>query len=161
MSNLEDVDRFNEYWQDKEDESRLPRKVRDETEKDLIFFTWSGTDSGKFLDDKQTLSRIWQAPQEPGDYVININAGDLALVRPPDTGSRKDTAKTLTIHVAVENLARRLDVFMNRIDHEYIAGLVAQASLPAWGGRHRGLPHPACFLRAGVLLWPGDFFTNS
>ena len=28
--------------------------------------------------------------------------GDLALVKPPDTGSRKDKPKTLTAHVTVE-----------------------------------------------------------
>lgn len=102
VNNIEDLDRFHEYWQDKEDQSRLPREIKTETEKDLIFFTWSNTDGGKFMDDKQALSRIWQAPAEPGNYVITINMGDLGLVRPPDTGSRKDAPKTLTIHVSVE-----------------------------------------------------------
>ena len=102
INGLEDLDKFHEYWQDKEDESRLPREIKTETEKDLIFFTWSGTDGGKFLSDKQTLSRTWVAPKEPGDYIITVNMGDLGLVRPPDNGSRKDTPKTLTIHVKVE-----------------------------------------------------------
>lgn len=102
ITGLEDMDRFNEFWQDKEDESRLPRQIRDETEKDLVFFTWSTPDSGKLLDDKQTLSRAWEAPKEPGEYAIAVNIGDLALVRPPDSGSRKDAAKALTIHVTVE-----------------------------------------------------------
>lgn len=102
MNGLEDMDRFNSYLQDKEDESRLPRKIKDETEKDLVFFTWSGTEGGKFADDKQSLSKVWQAPKEPGNYVITINIGDLGLIRPPDSGSKKDTAKTLTIYVTVE-----------------------------------------------------------
>ena len=98
---LEDMDRFNEYAQDKDDQSRLPRKIRDATEKDLLFFSWSA-EAGKFTDDKQAISRTWQAPNDPGNYTITINIGDLGLVRPPDTGSRKDPAKNLTIHISVE-----------------------------------------------------------
>lgn len=99
---IEDLDRYNEYWQDKDDQSRLPREMKSGTEKDLVFFTWSCPDNGRFLDDKQLSSRVWQAPELPGDYTITINAGDIALVRPPDSGSRKDQLKTLTIHVAAE-----------------------------------------------------------
>ncbi len=102
MTGLEDMDRFNEYMQDKEDQSRLPRKIRDETEKDLVFFSWSGPEGGKFMDDKQALSRVWQAPNEPGNYTMTINIGDLGLVRPPDTGTKKDPAKTLTVHISIE-----------------------------------------------------------
>jgi outer membrane protein assembly factor BamD (BamD/ComL family) len=102
MTGLEDMDRFNEYMQDKDDASRLPRKIRDETEKDLVFFSWSSPESGKFVDDKQALSRVWQAPTEPGNYTMTINIGDLGLVRPPDTGSKKDPAKTLTVHIGIE-----------------------------------------------------------
>lgn len=102
MTGLGDMDRFNEYIQDKEDQSRLPRKIRDGTERDLVSFSWSGPEGGKFLDDKQALSRVWQAPNEPGDYTMTVNVGDLGLVRPLDVGSRKDTAKTLTIHISVE-----------------------------------------------------------
>lgn len=102
MTGLEDMDRFNEYMQDKEDQSRLPRKIRDETEKDLVFFSWSGPDLGKFTDDKQALSRVWQAPNDPGNYIMTINIGDLGLVRPPDTGTKKDPAKILTIHISIE-----------------------------------------------------------
>jgi len=102
MNGLEDMDRFSEYWQDKEDESRLPRKIKDGTEKDIVFFTWSSMDGGKFTDNKQTISRSWQAPKEPGTYKIIINIGDLGLVRPPDSGSKKDSAKSLAIHVTVE-----------------------------------------------------------
>ena len=103
MTGLEDMDRFNEYMQDKEDQSRLPRKIRDATEKDLVFFSWSAAaEGGKFMDDKQALSRVWQAPDEPGNYIMTINIGDLALVRPPDTGTRKDPAKTLTVHISIE-----------------------------------------------------------
>jgi len=102
MTGLEDVDKFSEYMQDKEDESRLPRKIREETEKDLAFFSWSGPEGGKFIDDKQTLSRVWQAPDEPGNYTMTINIGDLGLVRPPDTGIKKDTAKILTVQISIE-----------------------------------------------------------
>ena len=102
MTGLEDMDRFSEYMQDKEDQSRLPRKIRDGTEKDLVFFSWQSPEGGKFMDDKQTLSRIWQAPDEPGDYTMTINIGDLGLIRPPDIGTKKDPAKTLTVHISVE-----------------------------------------------------------
>jgi hypothetical protein len=102
MTGIEDMDRFNEYMQDKDDQSRLPRKIRDATEKDLVFFSWSGPEGGKFADDKQTLSRVWQAPNEPGNYTMTINIGDLGLVRPPDTGTKKDPAKTLTVHISIE-----------------------------------------------------------
>lgn len=102
INGLEDLDKFHEYWQDKEDESRLPREIKTETEKDLIFFAWSGTDGGKFLNDKETLSRAWVAPKEAGDYTITVNMGDMGLVRQPDMGSRKDMPKALTIHIKVE-----------------------------------------------------------
>ncbi|MCX5668467.1 MAG: tetratricopeptide repeat protein [Candidatus Omnitrophica bacterium] len=102
MTGLGDMDRFNEYMQDKEDQSRLPRKIRDEMEKDLVFFSWSGPEGSKFMDDKQTLSRVWQAPDEPGNYTMTINIGDLGLMRPPDTGTKKDPAKTLTVQISIE-----------------------------------------------------------
>lgn len=102
MTGLEDMDRFGEYIQDKEDQSRLPKKIRDENERDLLFFSWSCQDGGKFMDDRQSTSRVWQAPDAPGNYTMTINIGDLALVRSPDIGSRKDPAKTLTIHISVE-----------------------------------------------------------
>jgi DNA uptake lipoprotein len=95
MSNLEDLDRFGEYKQDSEDQSRLPRKIRDATEKDLVFFSWSGPEVGKFENEKQTLSRAWQAPGEPGDYTMTVNVGDLALMRPPDTGIKKILQRSL------------------------------------------------------------------
>lgn len=102
FSGVQDLDRFNEYWQDKEDQSRLPREIKTATEKDLVFLIWSCGDAGKFLDDKQSSSRTWQAPDAAGNYTITINPGDIALVRPPDTGTRKDTAKALTVYVTVE-----------------------------------------------------------
>jgi len=102
VANPGDLDSFNEYWQDKEDISRLPREIKTGTEKDLIYFTWSSADNGKFQEDKQTTSRVWQAPDTPGHYVITVNLGDMALVRPPDSGTRKDNPKTLAIHALVE-----------------------------------------------------------
>ena len=101
-TDIQDLDRFNEYQQDKEDPSRLPRELKNGTEKDLLFMTWSAPDSGKFLDDKQSPSRVWQAPDAPGEYIITINTGDMALVRPPDSGNRKDRINPLVIHVIVE-----------------------------------------------------------
>ena len=102
VTGLEDLDRFNEYQQDKEDQSRLPKEIKTGTEKDLVFIAWSSPDSGKFQDDKQSFIRVWQAPDSPGDYAITIAPGDMALVRPPDSGTRKDKIDPLTIHVAVE-----------------------------------------------------------
>lgn len=102
VTGAEDLDRFNEYWQDKDDQSRLPREIKTGTEKDLVFLTWSCPENGKFLDDKQAPSRAWQSPDSAGSYTVTINVGDIALVRPPDNGTRKDSAKVLTIYVTVE-----------------------------------------------------------
>ena len=102
ITGFEDLDKFNEYQQDKEDQSRLPKEIKNGTEKDLTFITWSVPDSGKFQDDKQSLSRTWQAPDAPGDYTITITAQDMALVRPPDSGTRKDKMNPLVIHITVE-----------------------------------------------------------
>jgi tetratricopeptide (TPR) repeat protein len=99
---LDDLDKFSEFKQDKEDQSRLPKEIKTGTEKDLLLITWSVPDSGKFQDDKQSSSRTWQAPDVSGDYTITITPTDMALVRPPDSGSRKDKIAPLSIYVTVE-----------------------------------------------------------
>ncbi|MFA5143658.1 MAG: tetratricopeptide repeat protein [Candidatus Omnitrophota bacterium] len=100
LSTLIDDDRFAEYLQDKEDLSRLPKKVKDEDEKDFIALQWK-SEGGRFVDERQTRDKIWQAPDEPGAYKISVLADDLGLVRTPDKGVRKDPAKEVAIIVNV------------------------------------------------------------
>ncbi|MFH1593513.1 MAG: tetratricopeptide repeat protein [Candidatus Omnitrophota bacterium] len=98
-----DADRFEEYAYDKEDLSRLPRRISDGEEKDLVSINWEDPGVGKFLDVKQKPERTWQAPGSPGIYKISVKIDDLGLLRPPDEGSRKDTVtKELTALVTVE-----------------------------------------------------------
>ena len=56
---LVDEDKFNEYTIDKDDQSRLPKMIREETEKDLLLLRWS-VDGGNFTDNKETDVKIWQ-----------------------------------------------------------------------------------------------------
>ncbi len=98
---LEDMDKFAEYLQDREDESRLPRKIKDVTQKDILSINWSIINGGRFLSEKQALTKIWQAPSQPGTYKISAIVNDIGLVRPPDRGSRKDTAKKLTAVITI------------------------------------------------------------
>ena len=101
LATLGDEDRFAEYLQDREDLSRLPKKVKEENEKDFLSLQWT-SDGGKFTDERQTRDRLWQAPDEPGDYKISISADDLGLVRTPDKGIRKDATKDVTLIVSVK-----------------------------------------------------------
>ena len=101
LSTLADEDHFAEYLQDKEDLSRLPKKVRDENEKDLIFLQWT-SEGGKFVDGRQTRDKLWQAPDGPGNYKVSISADDFGLVREPDKGVRKDPAKDLSLIINVK-----------------------------------------------------------
>ena len=101
LGTLGDEDRFAEYLQDKEDLSRLPKKVKEENEKDLLSLQWTG-DGGKFIDERQTRDKAWQAPDQPGEYKISISVDDLGLVRTPDKGIRKDATKDLTLIVDVK-----------------------------------------------------------
>ena len=101
LSTLVDEDHFAEYLQDKEDLSRLPKKVRDENEKDLIFLQWT-SEGGKFVDGRQTRDKLWQAPDGPGNYKVSISADDFGLVREPDKGVRKDPAKDLSLIINVK-----------------------------------------------------------
>ena len=98
---LADEDRFAEYLQDKEDISRLPKKVKEENEKDLVFLQWT-SEGGKFADERQSRDKVWQAPEEPGAYKVSVLADDLGLVRAPDKGIRKDPAKEISLVVNVK-----------------------------------------------------------
>jgi TolA-binding protein len=101
LSTLVDEDRFSEYLQDKEDLSRLPKKVKDDDEKDLISLQWT-SEGGKFADERQVRDRVWQAPTEPGAYKVSVLADDFGLVRSPDKGTRKDPAKEMSLIINVK-----------------------------------------------------------
>ena len=102
MQEAEDLDKFGEYLQDKDDISRLPKQVKEDTEKDLMSLEWSSADGGKFADDKQSKAKSWQAPATPGSYKICARLEDFGLVRAPDKGSRKDSTKEFDIIVDVK-----------------------------------------------------------
>ncbi|GEM_PF-1355801 len=97
---LEDSDSYSAYMQDKDDASRLPKKLSEQTEKDLISVQWT-SGGGKFADEKQTQTKEWQAPNEPGAYKVVARVDDFGLVRQPDKGIRKDPAKELGLVVIV------------------------------------------------------------
>ena len=99
MQAAEDLDKFGEYLQDKDDISRQPKQVNEDTEKDLMSLEWSSADGGKFVDDKQSTAKSWQAPSAPGSYKICARLEDFGLVRPPDKGTRKDSTKEFEIIV--------------------------------------------------------------
>lgn len=98
---LEDLDGFEEYLQDKEDMSRLPKKIKEETAKDILSIEWV-SDGGSFLDQKQSRSKVWQAPHEPGAYKVSVRIDDIGLVSSPDKGLRKDSARELTLVLDVK-----------------------------------------------------------
>lgn len=102
VQSLEDLDKFGEYLQDKDDISRLPKLLSENTEKDLMSVEWSSIDGGQFADDKQSKAKVWQSPQSPGSYKVTIRLEDFGLVRSPDKGSRKDPTKEFTIIVDVK-----------------------------------------------------------
>ncbi|MDD5423126.1 MAG: tetratricopeptide repeat protein [Candidatus Omnitrophota bacterium] len=97
---LADLDRYMNYQQDQEDISRLPKKLDEAVEKDLISISWS-CEGGKFSDENETKIKIWEAPSAPGSYKISAIVDDLGLVRKPDRGLRKDAAKELVVIVIV------------------------------------------------------------
>jgi len=101
MDQISDMDRFSEYLQDKEDASRLPKNVKEESEKDLVSITWS-SGSGGFTDEKQSQDKAWQAPKQAGSYKVSVMVDDLGLVRHPDKGIRKDSASELSMIAVVE-----------------------------------------------------------
>lgn len=101
LSTLVDDDRYAEYLQDKEDLSRLPKKIKDEDEKDLVVLQWS-SEGGKFVDERQTRDKTWQAPEEPGSYKVSISTDDLGLVHSPDKGIRKDPTREVALIVNVQ-----------------------------------------------------------
>jgi len=101
LATLSDEDKFSEYLQDKEDLSRLPKLVKEDTEKDLLILQW-GCEGGKFADEIQARDKAWQAPDEPGLYKVSIAVDDFGLVRAPDKGIRKDPAKDFSLMINVE-----------------------------------------------------------
>jgi len=101
LEGLVDEDRFNEYQLDREDLSRLPKELREGTEKDLLILHWAA-ESGSFADDRESASKSWKAPSEPGTYTITAKLDDFGLVRTPDKGLRKDAPKDLTLVVTVK-----------------------------------------------------------
>lgn len=101
LEGLEDQDKFAEYLQDKDDQSRLPKKIAEGYEKDLTLLRWAST-GGKFLDEKETEERAWEAPAELGTYKVSVSVDDLGLLRSPDKGLRKDPARELSVLVVVE-----------------------------------------------------------
>ncbi|MBN2453134.1 MAG: tetratricopeptide repeat protein [Candidatus Omnitrophica bacterium] len=101
LQGIVDEDRFNEYQLDKEDPSRLPKMLREETEKDLLFLHWASED-GKFTDDNESETKTWQAPNEPGVYKMSVKVDDFGLVRVPNKGVRKDIQKDVNITIIVK-----------------------------------------------------------
>jgi outer membrane protein assembly factor BamD (BamD/ComL family) len=89
MSTITDLDQFGEYLYDASDRSRLPKKVRDGKEEDLLSIGWNAT-SGKLKSGKEATEKIWVAPNIPGEYKISAKVEDLGLTRPPDEGTRQD-----------------------------------------------------------------------
>jgi hypothetical protein len=101
LEELEDEDKFVEYSQDKDDQSRLPKQLQEGIEKDLLCIQWSN-DGGKFMDEKESAGKMWQAPQQSGQYKISVHVDDLGLVHSPDKGARKDSPKDFSIIVSVK-----------------------------------------------------------
>ena len=102
LDKLKDLDKSGEYIQDKSDVSRLPRKIEDELEEDLLSIEWSST-GGQFLDKRQSIEKAWQAPGAAGKCTVSICLDDLGLARPPNTGNRKDSGtKDITVFVTIE-----------------------------------------------------------
>jgi len=90
LDSVKDLDKCGVYLYDPGDMSRLPRKIDDEVREDLLSVRWS-SDDGCIESEKYGLTKVWQAPDKPGTYRISASVGDLALIRPPDEGTRKDS----------------------------------------------------------------------
>jgi tetratricopeptide (TPR) repeat protein len=101
LQGMVDEDRFNEYTIDKDDQSRLPKMIKEETEKDLLNLRWS-VDGGNFTDAKETDAKVWQAPKEPGTYKMTVKVDDFGLVRVPNKGVKKDLAKDTVLNIVVK-----------------------------------------------------------
>jgi len=100
LQTMVDEDKFSEYTIDKDDQSRLPKMVKEETEKDLLLLHWA-VDGGNFTDDKETDVKTWQAPGEPGNYKLTVKVDDFGLVRVPNKGTRKDPARDVVLDIVV------------------------------------------------------------
>lgn len=101
LQGMVDEDKFNEYTVDKDDQSRLPKMIKEETEKDMLSLHWSA-DGGNFADDKETDTKEWQAPGEPGTYKLTVKVDDFGLVRVPNKGVRKDKTKDAVLNIVVK-----------------------------------------------------------
>ncbi len=101
LQGMVDEDKFNEYTVDKDDQSRLPKMIKEETEKDLLSLRWS-VDGGNFADDKETSIKEWQAPNDPGTYKMTVKVDDFGLVRVPNKGVKKDTTKDTVLNIIVK-----------------------------------------------------------
>ena len=101
LQGLVDEDKFNEYTIDKDDQSRLPKMIKEETEKDLLSLRWS-VDGGNFADDKETDVKVWQAPKEPGTYKMTVKVDDFGLVRVPNKGVKKDLTRDTVLNIVVK-----------------------------------------------------------
>ncbi|UCD55685.1 MAG: tetratricopeptide repeat protein [Candidatus Omnitrophota bacterium] len=99
LEEVKDFDKCEVYLYDAEDRSRFPRKMDDEIKEDLFTVTWSSK-GGSFVDEKQGLKKVWQAPDEPGMCEISVRIDDLALIRPPDEGLKNDP-EPLDLTVAI------------------------------------------------------------
>jgi len=102
MNKLMDVDKFGRYIRDETDESRMPRFVEEEKKEDLLSIEWTAN-SGGFKDNKQSIKKVWQAPEAEGPCIVSCVIDDMGLVRMPDEGERKDTVpKEVKIFVTVK-----------------------------------------------------------
>ncbi|MBI5124203.1 MAG: hypothetical protein HZA72_02155, partial [Candidatus Omnitrophica bacterium] len=102
LDGLEDMDKFSEYFQDQGDKSRLPKKTGEGTVKDLLSLHWA-CEGGRFLDEKETRTKVWEAPDEMGAYKITVTIDDFGLIRSPDKGLRKDSTKEVSLTVKIED----------------------------------------------------------
>jgi tetratricopeptide (TPR) repeat protein len=101
LQGMVDEDRGSEYMMDKEDPSRLPKMIGEETEKDVLSLHWA-SESGKFTDDKEAENKVWQAPNEPGAYKMAVRVDDFGLVRVPNKGIRKDKIQDINLVIIVK-----------------------------------------------------------
>lgn len=102
IDGLEDVDRYNEYIQNRAGHEETPKGVGENTEKDLFSMQWI-SDGGRFLDDREWPAKAWQAPDQAGTYNVGVRIGDIGVMRLPDKGSRKDEDLELIATVTVED----------------------------------------------------------
>jgi len=98
--NEADTDTFTEYSQDRSDASRLPKKETEMLSKDLVSIQWK-TDGGKFADENQSSTKVWQAPDAAGACTVTVRVDDFGLVRTPDKGIAKDPPREAALQILV------------------------------------------------------------